>query len=227
MSGVPVRDSLLVPWLATLSLVAAAAAVQALLFPSGPRVEALPRASLQRALQQAAVGARPLAPRPARRGVDTALSTQLGWSFAGTSQLWLVQGSVRRYEQLQAATLARAEPSLLLQSRSLDSPLPGSASGRIAGHPAVQTCLVPQSQGPPLSGVTRSALLRASDPRRSLADLHDPRRWVPSLVSLLRPRRFTCVLVTLRSDSPRPLPPELWARLLPVLQRALQSPAPG
>lgn len=220
----PVRDALLVPWLAALSLVAAAAVLQASFFPAGPRVEELPQASLQRALRQAGVDAVPLPSRPARPGSNTALSSQLGWSLAGGSRLWLVQGAVRRYEDLQAATLARAQPHLHLQGRRLDSPEAGSASGRIAGHPAVQTCLVPQSRGLPLPGVTRSALLRASDPRRSLADLRDPQRWSASLVSLLRPRRFTCVLVTLRSDSVRPLPPQLWPRLLPALQQALQPP---
>lgn len=224
MSGLPVRDALLVPWLAALSLVAAAAALQALLFPSGPRVDPLPQAALQQALGQAGVAAVPLAARPPRRGADTSLSAQLGWSLSGGSQLSIVQGSVRRYEELQAATLARAGAGLLLQGRRLDSPVPASASGRIAGHPAVQTCLVPQSRGLPLPGVTRAALLRASDPRRSLADLRDPQLWPASLVSLLRPRRFSCVLVTLRSGSPRPLPPQLWTRLLPAVQAALRQP---
>lgn len=224
-AGAPVRDAVLVPWLAALSLVAAAAVLQAIVFPSRPSAEELPQASLQRALRRAGVAAVPLPSRPARAGVDTALSRQLGWRLEGGSQLWLVGGSVRRYQDLQAATLARAQPALRLEGRRLDIPEAGSASGRIAGHPAVQTCLVPQSRGLALPGVTRTALLRASDPRRSLADLRDPQRWPATLAGLLRPRRFACVLVTLRSDSSRPLPPQLWSRLLPQLQRALQPPA--
>lgn len=220
-----VPEALLVPWLALLSLLAAVAALQALLFPSGPRVEALPRASLQRALRQAGFQPQPLPSRPARPGTDLALSPSLGWTLSGGNQLWLMHGAVRRYEALQAATLAAAHPGLRLEDRRLDSPIPGSASGRIADHPAVQTCLVPQSRGLPLPAVTRTDLLRASDPRRTLADLRDPHRGPASLVSLLRPRRFSCVLVTLRSDSLQPLPPPLWPRLLPVIQQALGPPA--
>lgn len=222
--GAPVRDALLVPWLASLSLIAAAAMLQASFFPSGPRVEELPQATLQGALRQAGLDAVPLPSRPARSGSDIALSSRLGWSLPSGSRLWLVQGAVRRYEDLQAATLTRAQPDLRLQERRLDSPEAGSASGLIAGRPAVQTCLVAQSSGLPLPGVTRGALLKASDPRRSLADLRDPERWSATLVSLLRPRRFACVLVTLHSESARPLPPQLWPRLLPALQQALQPP---
>lgn len=220
----PGGDAVLVPWLAALSAIAAVAALQALLFPSGPRVEELPQASLLRALREARLEAKPLPPRPAEQRADAVLSRQLGWSLAGDRQLWMVHGAVRRYQDLQAAALTRAQPSLRLQGRRLDQPIAGSASGRIAGRPAVQTCLVLQNRGLPLSGVTRSALLRASDPRRNLADLRDPQSWSSSLVNLLLPRRFSCVLITLRSENSAGVPPQQWTQLLKVLQTALQAP---
>ena len=75
-----------------------------------------------------------------------------------------------------------------------------------------------------MAAVTRTDLLRASDPRRHLAHLFHRQTMADSLVGLLGPRRFSCVLVTLRSGSTQPLPEGLWARLLPSLQAALQAP---
>jgi hypothetical protein len=225
MSALPrVSDSLLVPWLGALSLLGTLAVLQALLFPSGPRVEELPLAPFNLALRRAALEASPLPPRPERRTTDKAQSRQLGWRFPAGAELWILHGSVRRYENLQAAYLAEGNSDLALQQRRLDQPIAGSAEGAIGGHPAVQTCLVPQSQGLPVAAVTRNALLRASDPRRHLPHLFDQQTMLTSLAELLGPRRFSCVLVTLRSGSTQPLPDGLWARTLPPLQAALQAP---
>ncbi len=219
-----VGDSLLVPWLGALSLVGCLALLQALLFPSGPRVEELPLATFNQALRRAAVDASPLPALPARRSSDMAQASQLGWRLPAGAELWILNASVRRYENLQAAYLGRANADLALQQRRLDEPIAGSSAGSIAGHPAVQTCLVPQSQGLPVAAVTRTALLRASDPRRHLAHLFDRETMLNSLAGLLGPRSFSCVLVTLRSGSSQPLPQGLWAQLLPPLQAALQAP---
>ena len=222
----PVRDAVLVPWLASLRALSAVAALQALLVPSGPQVGELPQATLQAALRRSGLEAQPLPSRPAQRQADMVLSPQLGWRLSNGSNLWLVQGSVRHYQDLQAAALARVHPDLRLEARRLDAPIPGSASGRIDGLPAVQTCLVPQIRGLPLAGVTTTSLVEASNPRRLLPELRDPSQWSPILVSLLIPRRFTCVLVTLRSDSSRPLPPQLWPHVLGTLRAALQPSTP-
>lgn len=222
-SGPP--EALLTPWFALLSLVSAAAVLQALLLPSWPRAAALPQASLQQALSSAGLPASPLPSKPAQRRQELAFSSQLGWTIAPGAQLWIVNGSVRRYENLQIAFLTRQQPALRLQQRQLDRPLPGSASGVIQGHPAVQTCLVPQRQAPAMAGATRSALLRASDPRRQLQGHRDPLGLAGSLVGLLQPRAFACVLVTLRSADGTPLPARLWPRLVPVLQSALSRPS--
>ena len=225
MSALPrVSDALLLPWLGVLSLVGCLAVLQSLLFPSGPTVEELPLATLNQALGRAAVEASPLPPRPARRSQELAQARQLGWRLQGGAELWVLNASVRRYENLQAAYLARANAGLVVQQRRLDQPLAGSAAGIIGGHPSVQTCLVPQSYGLPVAAVTRTALLRASDPRRHLAHLFHWQSMADSLVGLLGPRRFSCVLVTLRSGSSQPLPEGLWAQVLPPLQAALQAP---
>lgn len=218
-------DALLVPWLAGLSLIAAIAVLQALLFPARPQVDELPQSSIQQALRQVGLVVTPLPSRPAKHLPDLTLSRQLGWTLVDGGQLWVVRGAVRRYKELQAATLARGQDALRLKDRRLETPLPGSATGRIDGRPAVQTCLVPQHRGVPLAGVTRSELLRASDPRRALADLRDPGHWSSSLGSLLGPRRFSCVLVTLRSATSRPMPPSQWPKVLAALQRALRPSA--
>lgn len=225
MSALPrVSDSLLVPWLGVLSLVGCLAVLQSFLFPSGPTVEELPLVTLNQALRRAAVDASPLPPLPARRSQDMAQARQLGWRLPAGAELWILNASVRRYENLQAAYLARANPVLVLQQRRLDQPLTGSAAGFIGGHPSVQTCLVPQGYGLPVAAVTRTALLRASDPRRHLAHLFKWQTMADSLVGLLGRRSFSCVLVTLRSGSSQPLPEGLWARVLPPLQAALQVP---
>jgi hypothetical protein len=218
-------EALLRPWFALLGLASGVAVLQVLLLPSWPRASELHQASLQQALARAGLTVSPLPSRPAERRQEQAFSSQLGWTIAPGAQLWIVNGAVRRYEDLQIAFLTRHRPALRLQGRQLDRPMPASVSGVIQGHPAVQTCLVPQHEGPAMPGVTRTALLRASDPRRQLQGLRDPLTLAGRLLGLLQPRAFACVLVTLRSADGAPLPPRLWPRLLPALQSALSLPS--
>ena len=207
---------LLVPWLALLCSLAAAAALQSLLLPRWPRAQELPRARLTALLRQVEPRVKALPPRPDQRGYERSRSALLAWRLPGGNELRLVQASARQRDSFQAAFLGRDQPLLALQQRRLDRPTPGSASGRIQGRPALQTCLVPAPQGPATAAVTAVALGRAAD--RRVANRTDT---VRGLLGLQPTREFSCLLVTLRSGSAQPLPPALWQQLLQLLQASM------
>lgn len=208
---------LLSRWYGALSLLAIAATLQALLLPRWPRAAALDRAALEQALRSAGVEARALPSGPATRSLERASSPLLVWRLAGGEELRLMRASSRQWSHLQAAFLARAQPSLPLKDRRLErSPVVG-AYGRNDGRWARLTCLLPDVAGPPRFGVTHTQLAElASGAPPSL------RRRVLQQLGLPPAQGQSCVLIALRSPAGRPLPDSgRWQRLLTVVAAPL------
>lgn len=205
--------ALLPPWFVALVGLALLACGRALWFPPWPRLEVLKPAPFQSQLQQLGLQPRPLPSQPPRRSHTMALSPQLVWHLAGDSELRLALVNGRGGPAFQVASFTTGIPSLALQQRRLDHPQPGVASGRVQGHPALQTCLVPQGPAPARPAVTAADLIGAVSHRRLSAG--DRLR---GLIGFRQSRPFRCLLVTWRSTTAAPLPALLWPRLLSALQ---------
>jgi len=201
--------------LCALALVAAG---QALLLPRWPRAEELQEQPFSQALRRGGWNARQQPAAAPERGSERALSSRLQWRLSGIGELSLVQAAVRQRDSFQTAFLGRDHAELALSQRRRDQPIPGSDAGLIQGRQALQTCLVRQPDGPAIAA-SRGLDLSAAADRRVRGRLATLR----GVLGLQPSRDFSCLLVTLRSDSSRPLPGGLWQRLLPVLQATLEE----
>lgn len=216
----PSRHQRLAPLLAVLTLLTGVATLRSLLLPPWPRAAALPpQASLQAVLQQAGIAARPLPPKAAVRQAERFLSEGWVWQLEGGEILQLRHGAMRRWEDIQLAGLTRGIPDLALQQRQLRQrgglPL---AIGTVNGDRTRQTCLVSGIAAPKPVGVTYRELSELLSQRAIPV-----RERIESLLGLVPPRRYDCVLISLQAVADQPLDAKTWDRLLEGLVPALRD----
>lgn len=215
-SSLPLRS-----WFMALALIASAAALQAIVWPRWPRVAPLRAAPIQAALLQAGWPVTLTTAVAARRGYEISSSPVLSTRLPdGGERLKLVAAAVRQRDSFQLAFISRDLPGLALKKRQLTPGPPASASGRLGGGLARQTCLVSGLPGHSGLAVSKDDLTAASD-RLSAGGR---RTQLLRLAGLTAHRRNDCVLISLQADAGKPLPSEKrWLKLLQVLQPALAS----
>lgn len=202
------------------------ATLRTLLLPPSPQVAPLPAAAtLQAALERGGLqGAVPLAPDPARRNSERALSPGMGWRLADGQILRLRHGSLRRWEAFQLAAITRDVPELALDKRLVQTDSQGApiAVGALKGGRARQTCLVPRSSAPLPMGVTQEQLsevvkLRPNPPTAVLA----------GILGLRPMRSYDCVVISLQASGGGNPSPATWERLVRALAPVVVVSPPG
>lgn len=213
------RMTPLARWLAFLAAVATLAALQAALFPRWPKAEPLPQQRLLTSLEGTESEISPLAlpskERQASRTQNVALSETMAFRFADGEELRMLRGVARERGSFTLKTFTTHRPELILKGGSLDGS-PPRMDGRIQGRPARQTCVValsPKAQG---FGVNESQLTTLVD-RAAQGKAAAMRR----ILGLQENRNYSCVVISLRSGSSRPVSVDRWNRLLEVVPDAL------
>lgn len=224
------RPSPLQLWLGVLAGLASLAALQATLLPPWPKARPLSAAAISEALRQASISAEPLASSAdaslGERSHELATSAPLAWRLnAGATgqagaELSLMRGTVRKRGNLQAALIARDRKNLKLERRRLEAGPPPVARGTIAGRDGLHTCWVGTPGAGGGYGVTSEQLTYLID---SQAQGQGHTGSVLRLIGLKPNRDHSCVLISLRSGSPAPLPAALLPLLLNALPAALAS----
>ncbi|KEF42954.1 MAG: hypothetical protein ER33_03550 [Cyanobium sp. CACIAM 14] len=218
-------DTLLVRWYGTLATVAALLAAQAIVMPRWPAAPApLPRQKLEEALRRQGLlppGELPATPPawPEKLSSEVSTSAPVVIPLPQGLELTLMAGTVRQRFNLQTAFIGRDRPALMLEDRrEILTPVP-SATGRIQGQAAIQTCMV-RGRGLDRSfGVTREQLPPFTDRLAS--------GWVAGLERLvgLQPNRiYGCTLISLKGTRGTPPSEELWDKVLQAVEPVLRSP---
>jgi hypothetical protein len=213
------RITPLARWMAFLAAVATLAAAQAALFPRWPKAQPLPQQRLLAAVEgtEAAISrlTLPNGERQASRNQNVALSETMAFRFADGEELRVLRGVARERSSFTLQTFTAKRPELNLQAGSPQGS-PPRVDGRLQGRPARQTCVValsPTAQG---FGVNEAQLAPLVD-RAAQGKAAALRR----IIGLQENRNYSCVLISLRSGSSRPVSVDRWNRLLQVAPGAL------
>jgi hypothetical protein len=213
------RMTPLAKWLAFLAAVATVAGVQAALFPRWPKAQPLPQqrllASFENTDSEISSMTLPTKERQASRSQNVARSETLAFRFADGEELRMLRGVARERGSFTLKTFTTNRPELNLKGGSLDGS-PPRMEGRIQGRPARQTCVValsPKAQG---FGVNESELAPLVD-RAAQGKAAALQRFL----GLQENRNYSCILISLRSGSSRPVSADRWNRLLQVVPDAL------
>ncbi|MEB3199701.1 MAG: hypothetical protein VKK62_04120 [Synechococcaceae cyanobacterium] len=213
---------LLVRWYGGLAIIAVAVTVKALIWPRWPSAAPLDRGAISTALSTAGIAATPLPDKPATRTYDLASSPLLAWRLANGDELRLMRSSSRERSNLNAAFLARAQPTLPLKQRQQVSTPVDGAVGRNEGRQARLTCLMPLPTGQPGFALTHVQMetLLSNNPAPRASRLREVFGLTPST-------GYSCVLIGLRgARSSSPLPDAgSWKRLLNALAPVFHSQA--
>lgn len=213
------RMSPLAKWLAFLAALATLAALQAAAFPRWPRARSLPQqkllASVQRIDTQATVLTPSAKEEQPKRNHDLAVSKTVAFRFADGDELRVLRGVSRERAKLAIQTFTAGRPELKLQNSTTNTP-PIRIAGTVQGRPALQTCLValsPKAQG---FGVNSEQLAPLVD-----RDAQGKAATIRRILGIQANRNYSCVLISLRSGSSRPVSLARWNQLLQVLTDAL------
>jgi hypothetical protein len=203
-----------------LAVIASVAATKALIWPRWPVARPLGQQAITEALNDAGIHATPLNPLAAKRNAELATSAVIGYSLDKGLELRLMRGSARKRLNFQSAFLATLHPELQLKQRQLSAGPPPSAIGLVANQPALQTCLVQESQASEAFGTTGEELM-------ALVDQASQSRWsrLRSIAGLQLNRNYECILIQAKStnNSTMPINRSTWLRILGLLRSTLQS----
>ena len=99
--------------------------------------------------------------QPPTRTYDLASSPQLAWRLADGSELSLMRASSRELKDFNVTYLAKTDPRLQLKKTTVETtPLP-LAKGHLQDRYALQTCIIPGSNGQPGLGFTGEQIMEA------------------------------------------------------------------
>ncbi|WP_411873002.1 hypothetical protein [Vulcanococcus limneticus] len=203
-----------------LAAIASVAAIKSLIWPRWPEVRPLDQQAITEALNAAGLHATPLKPLAAKRNADLATSAVIGYSLDDGLELRLMRGKARKRFNFQTAFLSTLHPELQLKQRQLTAGPPPAAIGLVANQPALQTCLVHESQASEVFAATREDL-------SALVDQANQSRWrrLRSIVGLQSNRNYECILIQAKNvkDIPKSIERSTWLRILSLLRPALQS----
>jgi hypothetical protein len=203
-----------------LAAIASVAATKSLIWPRWPEARPLNQQAITEALNAAGLRATPLKPLAAKRSAELATSAVIGYSLDDGLELRLMRGKARKRFNFQTAFLSTSHPELQLKQRQLSAGPPPSAIGLVSSQPALQTCLVQESQASMDFGVTREEL-------SALVDRANQSRWrrLKSIIGLQSNRTYECILLQARNTKDLPALTEnsTWLRILKILRPALQS----
>ena len=203
-----------------LAAIASVAAIKSLIWPRWPEARPLDQQAIMEALNAAGLHATPLKPLAAKRNADLATSAVIGYSLDDGLELRLMRGKARKRFNFQTAFLSTLHPELQLKQRQLTAGPPPAAIGLVANQPALQTCLVHESQASEVFGATREDL-------SALVDRANQSRWrrLRSIVGLQSNRNYECILIQAKNvkDIPKSTERSTWLRILSLLRPALQS----
>lgn len=183
-------------WYLFLASLATITTFQAIFFPRWPKAPPLNSTLLNASILSTNIKAKQLPSLPSTRTYDLASSPVLIWKLTDGQELSVVRTSSRDLTNFQLAFLARANSSLAIKNRSIQStPIP-LASGRRQDRPILQTCILPGSDGRRGLGATAEQL------RKSQAQI--PSTNIDKLLRFLGLPPSTgnsCVIVTLKGTS--------------------------
>ena len=203
-----------------LAAIASVAATKSLIWPRWPETRPLDHQAITVALNAAGLRATPLKPLAAKRSAELATSAVIGYSLDDGLELRLMRGKARKRFNFQTAFLSTSHPELQLKQRQLSAGPPPSAIGLVSSQPALQTCLVQESQASMDFGVTREEL-------SALVDRANQSRWrrLKSIIGLQSNRNYECNLIQAKNtkDLPALIENSTWLRILKILRPALQS----
>ena len=203
-----------------LAAIASVAATKSMIWPRWPEAQPLDQQVITEALNAAGLHATPLKPLAAKRSAELATSAVIGYSLDDGLELRLMRGKARKRFNFQAAFLSTLHPELQLKQRQLSAAPPPTAIGLVSNQPALQTCLVQESQASSLFGVTGEEL-------SALVDRANQSRWtrLRSIIGLQSNRNYECILIQAKNTKSLPALTEesTWLRILSLLQPALQS----
>jgi hypothetical protein len=183
-------------WYVALASLATITTFQAIFFPRWPKAQPLSSALLNASIQATDIQAKQLPSLPSTRTYDLASSPLLIWKLTDGQELSVVRTSSRDLTNFQVAFLARANSSLGIKNRRIQStPIP-LASGRRQGRSILQTCMLPGSDGRRGLGATAGQL------RKSQAQIPSTTRdKLLKFFGLPPSSGNSCVLVTLKSTT--------------------------
>jgi hypothetical protein len=207
-------------WYALLATIASVAAIQASIFPRWPKASQLSSDSVLVALRQAGLRPEPVqlptAEQQEKRSADVSLSSPLVYRFAGGEELRIVHGAFRQRYDLQLAGFSTNNPALRLDKRSIAAGPPPFAQGWIKGHPARQTCFMPQALQADAFGATNAQILFWVD-----GSIEGRAAKMRRLLGLQSNRDYDCTLISLRSGDGTPLSDRLWRNIVTALPAGL------
>ena len=186
-----------------LAAIASIAAIKSLFWPRWPETRPLDQQAITKALNAAGLHATPLKPLAAKRNAELATSAVIGYSLDDGLELRLMRGRARKQRQLTAGP-------------------PPAAIGLVASQPALQTCLVQESQASEVFGATRAEL-------SALVDRASQSKWrrLRSIVGLQSNRTYECILIQATNTKDKDLTAltdrSTWLRILGLLRPALQA----
>ena len=200
-----------------LAAIASVAAIKSLIWPRWPEVRPLDQQAITKALNAAGLHATPLKPLAAKRSAELAV---IVYYLDDGLELRLMRGKARKRFNFQTAFLSTLHPELQLKQRQLSAAPPPAAIGLVSNQPAIQTCLVQESQASEVFGVTGEEL-------SALVDRANQSRWrrLKSVVGLQSNRNYECILIQAKNTKNLTASTEhsRWLRILRLLRPALQS----
>jgi len=203
-----------------LAVIASVAATKALIWPRWPETRPLDQKAITEALNDAGIHATPLKPLAAKRNAELATSAVIGYALDEGLELRLMRGSARKRLNFQTAFLATLHPELQLKQRQLLAGPPPSAFGFVVNQPALQTCLVQESQASEAFGTTGEELM-------ALVDQASQSKWsrLRSIAGLQSNRNYECILIQAKNTNKLTIPinRSTWLRILVLLRSTLHS----
>jgi len=203
-----------------LAAIASVAATKSLIWPRWPETRPLDQQAITESLNAAGLHATPLKPLAAKRSAELATSAVIGYYLEDGLELRLMRGKARKRFNFQTAFLSTSHPELQLKQRQLSAAPPPAAIGLVSNQPAIQTCLIQESQASEVFGVTREEL-------SALVDRANQSRWrrFKSILGLQSNRNYECILIQARNTKNLTAFTEhsRWLRILRLLRPALKS----
>jgi hypothetical protein len=203
-----------------LAAIASVAAIKSLIWPRWPEARPLDQQAITEAFNAAGLHATPLKPLAAKRSAELATSAVIGYYLDDGLELRLMRGKARKRLNFQTAFLSTLHPELQLKQRQLSAGPPPAAIGLVSNQPAIQTCLIQESQASEVFGVTREEL-------STLVDRANQSRWrrLKSILGLQSNRNYECILIQAKNTKNLTAFTEhsRWLRILRLLRPALKS----